>query len=559
MEQFLDLDFPAISPEAWTSKATADLKGRNPDTLATPVEEGVLLPPCLGPEAIRHIPEYGFIRNTGGWLFCQEIEVLPDLSAHVINARKAGISLPLIRLNSTDKITVSAPVQGPVAFDLDEPIDRYSEVFQPGVIQGQAYLRFRSGELPTAVQSVKALKYNPGLRTILIDVSGFYEIGANYSQQVAIALGGATEIMDTYTDAGLSPAEVAGLLWFRFAAGTDFLAEIAKFRAFRQGYATWLGAYSLSDTDFPAVVFGTTGIAPLSLLDHHTNLLRQTTTALALVCGGCDAIEIQAYDSLSGTTSSGLTLARNISLLMEHEGKTGAVIDPLGGGYAIEYLTDALATKAWSTFLSFEHSGGYTAFVQSDGFHKTLTQNLTDRQQQLNLRRNIRVGVNQYPNLIESISDSMNIPAIHRESVPFEKLRFRMEQHVVRGHHRLKVFLYTFGNLALRKARANFAFDLFGLAGCEIMEAPEGTASLADLHALAEFQPDVVVFCSSDEEYQTELPQQVNRLPAQCITVLAGKPADPAFMEGLGIQHSIYQRMDTLAFLNQVLTQGGVA
>jgi methylmalonyl-CoA mutase len=266
-------------------------------------------------------------------------------------------------------------------------------------------------------------------------------------------------------------------------------------------------------------------------------------------------------------------IARNQQIILKEESYFDKIVDPAGGSYYIETLTDSIAQYAWKLFQDVEEMGGFTAAFKTGFIQNTIEKTAQQRASDIANRRTILLGTNQFPNQHETMLEKMepkcnceNVEAGHapplrlyRGAEAFEELRLATEKVVKSGKKKPIVFLLTYGNLAMRKARAGFALNFFGCAGYEIMDnagfkTPEEGATAA-LSAKA----DIVVLCSSDEEY----PELVNGacavLKGKADITLAGHPGDNLEMfKAAGVSEFIHVRSNLIETLTTYQKKLGI-
>jgi methylmalonyl-CoA mutase len=194
---------------------------------------------------------------------------------------------------------------------------------------------------------------NNSFKNFTVDSYSIQQAGANCYQEIAFALTLGHSYISEQIKSGKTIAEAINNIHFLMGIGSNYLFEISKFRAFR---ILWS---KICSTYFPeyknnanTIITAQTGFINKSLKDPYTNLLRQTTEVMSAVLGGVNAVINQAYDSKSGSKTTGFSerMAINISLILKEESYLNQVIDSLGGAYIIEDLTVKLANTAWGTF-----------------------------------------------------------------------------------------------------------------------------------------------------------------------------------------------------------------
>ncbi len=265
----------------------------------------------------------------------------------------------------------------------------------------------------------------------------------------------------------------------------------------------------------------------------------------------------------------GYRIARNQQLLLKEESYLDKIVDPAAGSYYIENLTDEIARGAWEHFLRVENAGGFCKALRAGLVQDEVAATAQQRNLDIATRRTTILGTNQYPNLLEKMGDKVaadkkcnacegdEIKTLlpYRGAQAFEDLRLQTE-HAAR---RPKVFLLTYGNLTMRKARSGFATNFFGVAGYEIIDNPGFATPEEGAKAALESGADIVVLCSSDDEY-AELTEPVCRALKGKVKslVLAGFPKDMVeTYKGYGIDEFIHVKTNVLesltAFQKQLL------
>jgi methylmalonyl-CoA mutase len=294
-----------------------------------------------------------------------------------------------------------------------------------------------------------------------------------------------------------------------FSVGTNYFFEIAKLRAARQLWTR------LSNE--PMILWSRTSMADKSLYDPSANLMRCTTEAMSAIFGGCDYLVIDPARFSEH-------LADSLGRLLREESHFDAVSDPGGGSYYIESLTASIMAEAWKV---------YEAGLQ--GREAAIAAARAARDNAVAQRKITLVGVNNYPDLKETLPADASLPATPwRMAVPFETIR----QSVEKSGKRPRVLLLERGDIKMSMARANFCLNLFGCAGFEVVNSE--TLELAGL----------IVLCSSDSEYLAfakDICQQT-----KSPVIVAGNPKDQlAALRAAGVKDFAYQGMDAVEFLSR--------
>ena len=178
--------------------------------------------------------------------------------------------------------------------------------------------------------------------------------------------------------AGIDLAQAAAKLEFRYAAGIDQFLTIAKLRAARRLWARVTKACGIAPVAQrqQAVTAG----AMMSRRDPWVNMIRTTVACFAAAAGGADAITVSPFDAAIGVPDAlGLRIARNTQLLLREESHVHQVIDPAGGSYYVESLTDSLAQHAWGLFQELESGSGPSLSERIDAAHEARSRDVATR------------------------------------------------------------------------------------------------------------------------------------------------------------------------------------
>lgn len=227
------------------------------------------------------------------------------------------------------------------------------------------------------------------------------QCGATTWQEIAYCLSVGHEYLAKLTDHGLTTDEAVACIHFNVGAGATYFYEIAKIRTLRLLWTRIVEEYQPEHAcSYNTRITGITGFSNKSLKDPHTNLLRQTTEAMSLAFSGVHAISVQPYDahSVKGATKLSTRMAVNISLILQEESYLDKVIDPLGGSYTLEYLTNEIAEKAWSLFQQIEASGGISTQESIQLITSSIESTAALRKQRIADKTDSLIGINIFPN-----------------------------------------------------------------------------------------------------------------------------------------------------------------
>lgn len=414
----------------------------------------------------------------------------------------------------------------------------------------------------------------PQFRVLAVNSHFFGDSGATIAQELAFGLAMAAEYFTRLTAMGQSAEDIARHMQWNMGVGPEYFLEIAKMRAARMLFSALLSAYD-HDRTLEASVFihSITTDWNKTLYDPNVNMLRLTTEAMAAILGGCNSLLVKPYDSWyrePGDFSE--RIARNIQIILKEESYLDKVVDPSAGSYYIESLTDAIAESAWQLFLKVDEQGGYIKAFTGGFIMDEIKKTIARRLEMVSTRKEVLVGTNQYPNTAEMIAEKVN-PEIafakaadlpHRVAEPllpsraaegFEKLRLAVEKH---PGGRPKVFMLTYGNLAMRLARSQFASNFFACAGYDIIDNLGFKSAAEGADAALKANARVVVVCSSDDEYLQIAPAVAKLLGDKAIVVVAGAPASMEELKQKGISEFIHLRSNVLETLQHFHAKLGI-
>jgi len=603
-------EFNPVTAARWKEKILHDLKGADYDKkLIWHTDEGFDVQPFYQQEHIASLKylqplpgKFPFIRgkNTNGnkWRVNQRIEVknLVEANKKALTAVENGadsLTFSLKDENRPDKNGLEKLLQHidgektMLHFITASPVDLLQDLrelvreknWYPEKVTGSVHNdplawftlhgKFQE-EKPFAalLQSMKAASGLPAFRVIMVDGTVFHNAGGTAVSEIAFALSAGSFYMHLLTDEGFPANDTAGRMQFSLAAGSNYFMEIAKFRAFRYLWAQILKAWGVREENAAAQVEAVSAFRNKTVYDPYVNMLRTTTETMSAILGGADIITVLPFDIAYETpTEMAERIARNQQLILKEESYFDKVTDPAAGSYYIENLTAGLIEKSWELFLKTDDLGGYP-----EAFKKGFVQERIEKEAQKKdagiARRKVSVlGVNQFPNITEHLDKefnpdifepkkvAQNQPAkplyIYRAGAAFEKLRYATDR-FAQKHPRPRVWLFTIGDLAMRRARAQFAENFFGCAGYEILDNSGFTTVEEGIAAAKKEKPEIVVLCSDDKTYEKVALKVFEVLKNETIVVLAGYPEPLAEkLKADGMEHFIHVRSNVLEELEK--------
>ncbi len=595
--------FPAVTTEEWRAKVDADLKGVPFEKkLVWRTNEGFNVQPMYRAEDIEDLKttdtlpgEFPYVRGTrdnNDWLTRQEIlesdpvkanEVALDVLTKGVNSLGFKVSEPSVAtvetlLKGVDlaKVEINFTCCPGKALALAEALVEYikknnaAESFRGSIDYNPLRPAFRHGKnipadaVETAVKLIAAVKDVPALRVLAVDSVILNSAGAYIFQELGYALAWGAEWMTKLTDAGLKPEEVACRIKFNMGVSSNYFMELAKFRAARMLWAQIVEQYKPEcKCACKMVCHASTSLFNQSIYDAHVNLLRSQTEAMSAALAGVDSITVVPFDTPYKTPDAfSERIARNQQFLLKEESHLDKVVDPAGGSYYVETLTVSIAKEAWKLFIDVEDKGGFFALVDNGEVQAAVNESNKKRHADMARRKEILLGTNQFPNFNEMALDKIEktegcgcgcaeggdaAKALNssRQASDFETLRLATEK----ASNRPKVFMLTIGNLAMRLARAQFSSNFFGCAGYEIIDNIGFNTVEEGVNAAMEKGADIVVLCSSDDEYAAFAPEANTLIDGRAEFVVAGAPACMEELQAKGITNFIHVRSNVLETL----------
>ena len=353
-----------------------------------------------------------------------------------------------------------------------------------------------------------------GVRAITVDGPAFHNLGANAAWELAGSIAAAVAYVRTLIEAGVSLGDALRQISFRLAADDDQFMTLAKMRAARQLWARVAEVVGDPESG-AAVVHAETSLPMMTQRDPWVNMLRSTLAAFGAGVGGADTVLVLPFDvAIPGgfpgmATSFARRMARNVQLLLLEESHVGRVLDPAGGSWFVEDLTEQLAQQAWEHFQAIEAHGG---FVDArDHIAGQIAEVAAKRTDDIAHRRTAVTGVSEFPNLSEPPlpqSDSPGTPLaagnLLRYAAGFEALRDRSDVYLADNGSRPRALLLPLGPLAEHNIRTTFASNLLASGGIEAINPGTVDANAVARAVSDAGSPTVAVICGTDTRYGTE-------------------------------------------------------
>ncbi|MDR1526594.1 MAG: methylmalonyl-CoA mutase family protein [Dysgonamonadaceae bacterium] len=463
-------------------------------------------------------------------------------------------------------------------------------------IQGSVHIDFigmvlRKGHvkeewLQVMTDAIAAASELTRLKVLAVNACLLNNAGSFITQELGYALAWGNELLHRLTEAGVDPTLAAKKIKFNFGIGSNYFMEIAKFRAARWLWAEIVKAYQPAcNTDCPNEgpddecrcaakmnICAQTSTFNQTVFDAYVNLLRTQTEAMSAGIAGVNSLLVKTFDETYKTPDDfSERIARNQQLLLKEECHFDKVVDASAGSYYIETLTDTLAKEAWNIFLETEEKGFYDLVLAGE-IQNTIHASAGKRFKALAQRREVLLGTNQFPNFTEKMGSAVqaNVPSgsctghpkpvgietlsTKRLGEAFETLRLSTEQ----SGKEIKAFMLTIGHLAMRLARSQFSSNFLACAGYKVIDNLGFETVEQGVAAARKAGADIIVLCSSDDEYAVYAPEAHQLTKDKEILIIAGAPACMEELKAQGITHYINVRSNVLETLQGLNIQLGI-
>jgi methylmalonyl-CoA mutase len=303
---------------------------------------------------------------------------------------------------------------------------------------------------------VWATKHAPRLRTVNVHGHPYHDGGGSAVQELGFALATGVEYVRELLNRGLVIDDIAPRMCFSFSVGSNFFMEVAKLRAARMLWAKIVAAFGGNNASQRMSMHVRTSSWNKTIYDPYVNMLRTTVEAFAGAVGGGDSMHVGAFDEPLGLPDEfSRRIARNTQLILQHECRLNRVIDPAGGSWYVESLTDSIGRKAWALLQAVEKLGGMGRALQQGFPQADVAAVCAKRMAHIAKRKDVFIGTNVYPNLDEKPREVLQ--------VDYEDLHARRARHVAQYRTSLD---NTSNTLVLQKLS-----DILAAAGADTIES----------------------------------------------------------------------------------------
>jgi len=593
-------EFQAPTKQEWLDKIAVDLKGADfQKRLVWKTPEGFSVQPFYQRDDVEKLStpysmpgEFPFVRgnkkNDNTWYIRQEIEAddakvanakaldilnkgidslsftIPgdSVSAEFVETLLKDIYCDCVELNfntckrhSVELAEILVAYFEKKGYDKEKIVGSIDWDPMDKILQGKPVDHIMQVMNTYAVPLVNTLKDYPNFRCITVNAVTLNNKGAYCMQELGYALAWGNEYMQQLTDAGVDATLAAKKIKFNMGISENYFMEIAKFRAGRMLWAEIVKQYNPQcDCACQMIVNAITTEYNMTIFDAHVNLLRSQTETMSAALAGVHSIVVTPFDAAYEKPDDfSERIARNQQLLLKEECHFNTVVDPSAGSYYIETLTESLAKEAWKEFLAVEEKGGFLEAIKSGAVQEDIDATNAKRHTLAAQRREFILGTNQFPNFNEK-SEGKRPLNNTRLAADFENLRLATE-----GAAKQPVaFMLTIGNLVWRQARAQFSCNFLATAGYKVIDNLGFPTVEEGVEAAMKANADIVVLCSSDEEYAEYAVPAFKALNNRAMFVVAGAPECMEDLKKEGIENFIHVKVNQLETLKEFNAKLGI-
>ena len=605
-------EFPPVPTEKWEEVITADLKGADYERkLVWKTGEGFNVRPYYRAENLEGIKflgsqagEFPYVRGTHAhnrWRVHQTVSVVcpkeanaealkilnagvdslgfciasADFSAADLDMLLKDICIPAVEItfcgekmaNVAELVLAKVEKEGIAKEDV-----RIAFCIDPLVkgLSSKGDFCSPNGEkcIARIVELIHKTKEYKHVRIVTVAGQTFGNSGSTIVEELAFTLSAGHDYLVRLTDAGLDVDAAARKLRFSFSVSSNYFMEIAKFRAARMLWANIVKGYGpAKNCACKMQIHAETSRWNQTVYDPYVNMLRGTTEAMSATIAGVHSLEVMPFDaSFENPTEFSKRIARNVELLLKNESHFDQVVDPAGGSYYVENLTQSIAAEAWKLFLEIEEKGGYTEAYKAGLIVERIKASAAAKDKNIATRRQTLLGANQYPNFTEVAGKEItaesvtrkqaegNVLVPYRGAMAFEEMRLQVD----RSGKEPKAFMLTCGNLGMARARSQFSCNFFACAGIKVIDNTYFKSVEEGAKAALESKAQIVVVCASDDDYAEAAPKVKELLGGKAILVVAGAPACAPELEAQGITNFINVKSNVLETLKFYLKEMGI-
>lgn len=592
--------FETYTLENWKQKSEESLKGKSIASLTNYTYENILLKPLYSKEDIevKNIGQFpgqsdfrrgadpvGYLSKE--WEVSQRIDAIngEELRKKLYASLERGqtaISFYIDSSNLNDFETIIDGIYSKFPFCIEageyqaavlEKLSRRSDCDKVSGYIGRDLIQSTTSdqlkqEYDKWTEMIKAIDSKmPALRTILVDTSVYHKAGANAVQELAAALSTGVQCLQELLERGVSLEKTLSKMVFKFSIGSNFFMEIAKLRAARILWGKIVEAYGAKAEEQQMVISAETSTFTKTAYDPYVNLLRAGNEAFAAVLGGVQYLHVSPFNEPEGkSTPFSERIARSIQLILKEEAHLKNIVDPAGGSWYVESLTNELAEKAWAFFLEIEENDGVANVLKTGWLQEQIAEVMQKRNDDIFKRKQSIIGTNIYANLnddplqnvVENGEAKYALPQI-RLSESFEELR-RAAKKLEQSGIIPTVGLICLGDLKDHKAREDFITGFLAPGGIQVIKHANINSPKSALQFIQKSNLHHYVLCGTDKLYdELALPlvRLINENHLHSEIYLAGRPekSKQEVLKQAGIKEFIHVKSNCYEILTSLLSE----
>lgn len=396
-----------------------------------------------------------------------------------------------------------------------------------------------------AARYASSIGSNGGRVTVLLaDGRPYHEAGGSEAQELAGMIGTLVHYLRALEVEGVTPGAAFERIAFALAADADIFMTIAKLRAARRLIWRVADAAGAGQDARNIKLTVSTSERMMAKRDPWTNMLRTTAACAAAAFGGADAISVLPYTwALGRPDAFARRIARNTQVVLQEESGLGRVVDPAGGSWYVEKLTEELAQKAWSTFQEVEAEGGMVGCLKSGLIADQIAAVADARDKLIATGKQELTGVSAFPLLGDDgvMCEPWPAPRIavgsarlvkqlraRRLAEPFEALRDASDAAAAKTGKRPAVFLASIGEIIDHNVRSTWVQNYLASGGIEALKSDGYATPEAAAEAFKASGATAACICSSDKVYEAKAEATAKALKAAGakLVLQAGRPGD---------------------------------
>lgn len=416
----------------------------------------------------------------------------------------------------------------------------------------------------------------PAVRTVRVDSTIYHEAGATDAFELAALGGTLIAYLRMFEAAGVAPADALAQISFAVSTDTDLFASVAKLRAARRLIWRIADASGAGDAAGSLHISARASLRVMAQRDPWTNMLRSTLACAGAALGGANAMTVLPFTAALGEADDfARRCARNIQIVLQEESWLGRVVDPMGGSWFIEALTDETAKAAWALMQEIEAKGGIIAALDQGFIQDRVAADAATRAKAIATGKQDLTGVSAFPQLGDdgvSVLPGAPVPPVltkqmvrplvpHRLAEPFEKLRDASDAFVAKGNPEPAVFLASIGAVIDHTGRSTWVKNYLAAGGIAALTT-EGYASADEAaNAFKASGATMACICSSDalNAEHAEATAKALKAAGAKFVLMAGRPGDKeAALKAAGVDQFLFAGADAVATLKGLHDKLGV-